>query len=467
MATLPGHVFQHAGFQGQIGLARRDITPPVGVYARNWGAAAHDVAESIHRPLAVTVLTLASSPEESPLVLIDADLGWWRTPRVFEQFQSELTAALKIPAEKLIIALTHTHAGPPLMEHDPELPGATLLKTWMESLPGIIVQAAQDAISGSREAILEWHRGHCSLATVRDLPDPEAASRPPRYLCGYAPGVPADDTLWVGRLATPAGQTEAVLVNYACHPTTLAWQNRAISPDFPGAMRETIERERGATAIFLLGMCGELAPRHQYVGETEIADAHGRELGYAALSTLAGMEPPGQMLAYSRTQESGAPLAVWEHQPAATSSSLRAIRPHVSLPLKDWPTAEELEQQRRDCPDRTLAERLRRKRDIRRGLGDGSTYDLPFSVWKMGDAILIGCCCEAYSLLQQELRQRFPERPVICMNLINGSIGYLPPAESYDRDIYPVWQSPFDRGSLETLLEAMTRTIRQLLAEST
>jgi hypothetical protein len=52
---------------------------------------------------------------------------------------------------------------------------------------------------------------------------------------------------------------------------------------------------------------------------------------------------------------------------------------------------------------------------------------------------------------------------IVCMNLINGSIGYLPPAELYDEDVYPVWQTPFDRGSYELLLEAMTQEIRGIL----
>jgi hypothetical protein len=49
------------------------------------------------------------------------------------------------------------------------------------------------------------------------------------------------------------------------------------------------------------------------------------------------------------------------------------------------------------------------------------------------------------------------------MNLINGSLGYLPPAELYDADTYTVWQTPFDRGSYERVLETMTREIRDVL----
>ncbi len=51
------------------------------------------------------------------------------------------------------------------------------------------------------------------------------------------------------------------------------------------------------------------------------------------------------------------------------------------------------------------------------------------------------------------------------MNLINGSLGYLPPADLYDTEIYPVWQTPFDRGSLEKTVQAMTQAIHDIYSE--
>jgi hypothetical protein len=252
-------------------------------------------------------------------------------------------------------------------------------------------------------------------------------------------------------------------VHYACHPTTLAWDNEAISPDYVGAMRETVEQTTSAPALFLLGACGELAPRYQYVGDPEVADRHGKTLGFAALATLHDMEPAGAQLRYAGAVESGAPLAAWRHEPAKPSQQLRAMQTSVDLPLKDWPSAGELEKQRRECTDRAFEERLRRKLNIRLGVGDGSSFALPIHAWRVGDAVIIGSCCEAYSILQRELRRRFPDNTILCMNLINGSIGYLPPAELYDSDVYTVWQTPFDRGSFERLLEAMTTAIRDVL----
>jgi len=56
----------------------------------------------------------------------------------------------------------------------------------------------------------------------------------------------------VARITALDGAPAASIVNYACHPTTLAWENTLISPDFPGAMRELVEREAcsaGATPV--------------------------------------------------------------------------------------------------------------------------------------------------------------------------------------------------------------------------
>jgi hypothetical protein len=201
------------------------------------------------------------------------------------------------------------------------------------------------------------------------------------------------------------------------------------------------------------------------VGDPQVADQHGKQLGYAVLATLHGMEPPGEHLSYAGVVESGAELAVWRHESGQPSHELRAIRTTIELSLKDWPSAEELEKQRRACSDRAREERLRRKRNIRRGVGDGSSFELPIYVWRIGDAMLVGSCCEAYSVLQRELRRRFPDNIILCTNLINGSIGYLPPADLYDAEVYAVWQTPFARGSLEHVLETMSHAISDTLGD--
>jgi hypothetical protein len=180
----------------------------------------------------------------------------------------------------------------------------------MKELFSSTIRTARQAIEGQFTGTIEWHTGRCGLAANRDLPDPEPSRK--RIVCGFNPDGNPDDALLVGRITDATGRVRATLVNYACHPTTLAWENDAISPDYVGAVRETIQQATNAPALFLLGACGDLAPRYQYVRDPEVADRHGRELGFAALATLNGMEPPGAQLTYAEVVESGAPLAVWE-----------------------------------------------------------------------------------------------------------------------------------------------------------
>lgn len=456
----------HPRFSGLVGISRADITPSAGIYCRNWGAAKHQTAQGIHRPLSLTAMALRESAGGPPLVLLDADLGWWNSLAHERGLRQRVRAATGLAEERLFICLSHTHSAPPLCPPEPHWEGGDLLAKYLERLEQTMVATAQAALDACEPSLIEWTRGRCSLAAHRDLPDP-ASPAGPRVVCGYNPAQPADDTVVIARVTATEGKTLATITNYACHPTTLAWQNDLVSPDYVGAMRETIEQTLGGLSLFLQGASGELAPRHQYVGNTAVADAHGAELGHAALAALFAMEPPGQTLAFDRVVESGAPLAVWQPEPVALTphaTSIAAIRRTVDIPLKDWPSAAALEAEFAACTDRALTERLRRQLHIRRALGDGPTFPLEVWGWRVGEALLLGTLAEAYSSIQANVRDAFPDREVMWLNIVNGWAGYLPPAPLYDQDVYQVWQTPFDRGGLELVEAAAIELGRDLLA---
>src|SRR4030081_1015108 len=50
-----------------VGVSRGDITPPVGIYHRMWGAAVHDRATDVHRPLLATLLWLEPASGDATL----------------------------------------------------------------------------------------------------------------------------------------------------------------------------------------------------------------------------------------------------------------------------------------------------------------------------------------------------------------------------------------------------------------
>lgn len=466
-----------ATVQLRAGVARRDITPPVGIYARSWGAARHDAAEGIHRPMTATVLALRGGDVDQPLILAVIDAGWWQLATDEWHVRGALIEALGVPVPNVIISCTHTHAGPSLSLADTDKPGGHLIRPYLDRMRDALIEASREAIARCAPAVLTWANGRCDLATNRDLPEPDEcgtgvspvdtqAGRPchKRIVCGFNPAVTADDTLLIGRICEPTGCVMATIVNYACHPTTLAWDNRLISPDYVGAMREIIERDTGeAPCLFLQGASGELSPREQYVGDPAIADANGRRLGYAALATLQAMLPPKQMLKYAGVVESGAPLATWKRASFAPSSAISAEAVKVPLPLKKLPSIDELSREMEACTDRTMAERIRRKIRIIRDVGNGPNCEIPVWFWKLGPSFIVAQMNEAYSHFQLALRGMFPDYAVAVVNLANGACGYLSPPELHDLDIYQVWQSPFDRQALPVLLEACGRQIARMI----
>jgi len=180
------------------------------------------------------------------------------------------------------------------------------------------------------------------------------------------------------------------------------------------------------------------------------------------MSALEGMLPPRTQLEYSGVVESGAPLATWKTAPRPASATLDARLVEVELPIKEMPTAAEIESSLKACEDRVQAERLRRKLRVRRVVGEGRTAKVPLWAWRVGDGFFVGQPNEAYTLLQTGLRQAFPKSAVTVMNLVNGSIGYLARAELQGEDLYQVWQSPFDRGSLERVLSSASAALSSM-----
>jgi hypothetical protein len=302
--------------------------------------------------------------------------------------------------------------------------------------------------------------GRSALATNRDFWDEEAK----RFAAGYNPGAPADDTLVVARVTGEDGGVRATLFNYACHPTTLAWENRVLSPDYIGAAREVLQAAFDAPALFLQGASGELAPRDDYVGDTAVADRNGRQLGHAAAAAIESLPPPGTRFVYTGIQASGANLGTWAYRPAEdaqveASERLAARTGTVELKRKeDLGVIDSLTE-----PDsHQEQEKALRRRFLNEALGDGPTYSMPIWAWRLGEARVVAIPNEPYSVLQTELRSRLDGTPLLVLGVTNSTMGYLCPAETYGSGLYQEQQSPFAPGCLEQTIEVAARELYEV-----
>ena len=452
-------VIRQSEFKGEMGVSRSDITPPPNIYARSWGSALHDAAEGIHRPLLVTSLFLRGGDPQLELYLVCFDLGWWYDNAHELEIRKAIVAQSGIRDEQLLTHMGHTHSGPITNLQNLEREGGHLIPPYRETIVEGAVAVIKESKANAQPAVLSWAEGRCNLARNRDLVlDNET------FLCSVNPDGPTDDTVLVGRLTDAKGKIIATLVNYACHPVSLGGGNKLISPDYYGAMREVVERDTGgAPCLFLHGASGDMTPLRSYESDTAIADQNGRQLGYAALSTLTGMLPPEQEIAFDRIEDSGARLGRWSLRSKPASTSLKITRSNTELPYVDLPTEAELLKALHGCNDRPLKERLERRLMVRRDVGAGKSRQVSTTLVQIGDAFLVGAPAEPYSVFQKEIRACFPGHAVAVLNIVNGNVGYLAPAETYSKPgLYQIKISLFKPGCMEQVIADTITSLKAL-----
>jgi hypothetical protein len=455
---------QPYGFtRAAVGVAARDVTPPVGIYARSWGAARHEVAEGVHRPLTATALALRPLEGGGPeLAIVALDIGWFPYRPDERSIRGAILAATGLEETNLLINMSHTHGGANVNTQLRDRPGGELVAPYLERLVAEVAAAIGDARGRAAPAWITYGYGRCALAANRDYWAPDLG----RYVCGYNPAGPADDTVLVARVSADGGAPIATLVNYACHPTTLAWQNRLLSPDYIGATREVLERAFGAPCLFLYGAAGELGPREGFVGDPAVADRNGRQLGYAAAAAVEALPPPASRLVYTGVVASGANLATWEYRPLPPPDLARCARLEARVahvPLARKPALTPVDPPGAEGGDPAAeAEKAMRRTFIQAALGDAPLHQMPLWAWRLGDALLVACPNEAYSQMQTELRARFPRNPVLVLGCTNGTVGYLPPRSAYGSGLYQEQQSPFLPGCLEQTIEAAALALEAL-----
>ncbi len=246
------------------GAASIDITPPPGLAMAGFGVRT-EPATGAHDPLTVRAVAVG----DTALVAVDVlALDLTTTDRI--------RARCSLPADRVVIAATHTHGGPHTnlhrqpSHHD---------EAYMARLEDACVAAIEAALDARRPARLRFGTGA----------DP-GVGKNRRHPNGLT-----DTLLPVVEIAGVDGTPVATLVAYACHPVVLGANNRQWTADYPGFVRARIEQERpGTLAVFFTGCCGDVNTGHsahasntlaaQGARTYETAERLGLRIGEAALA---------------------------------------------------------------------------------------------------------------------------------------------------------------------------------------
>jgi len=402
----------------RAGAARANITPPVGCYLAGYGdpqtvrpAVTHDdriaypgprtqPSTGINDDLYAKVLVLDDGATQMALVTLDL-IGM--DEDLVAQVRAAIQRATDIPAGSVLVAASHTHAGPFTagMAADPDYLGQLRKK---------IAGAASVATRTMTPATLRFGWGEAGIGINRRVVTPEGAFMRPN------PAGPVDRRVGVLRVDTVEGHPLAVLVHYTCHPNVFRHENLQISADYVGAVLGLVEQVyAGSTALFLQGCCGNIRPN--LVGDDgdfrsgSEADRQrlGRILGAAAIKAAEEATPTSLARLSVSTRRILLPVAEGHQDKAQGRAAVEAEMQGMAL----------------------------------------------------GPLLIVTIPGEPFVEIGQRIRQTVGD-PVLVAGYANGDLGYLPTAQAYTEGGYEVAESPF-APQAEDLLVATAMGLAQEL----
>lgn len=454
------------------GVGRCDITPAPGTPQGGWGAATHQRGLEADMPLYVTALVLKSS--DKSVAIVDIDLIGFEADFA-RQIMDAVVSLTGLSREHVRLSWTHTHSGPNTFRLKSITEGLDMVLSYLEALPLRVASAVWKAQHELKPVRLGVASGKCEMNVNRRL----------RLACGDVVvgrnwEGPTDPTVRVVRFDDLEENPVATIVHYACHPTTMAWQCRYFTPDYPGVTRQTVEREVGGLCLFLQGAAGNLTPRRGFTGDLKIYQHLGLLLGLESARVATNIETLPRKEQFQSVLQSGAPIALYEDRPVEPDAAdLRVIWRLLKLPLKERRPPDELEAEAeaaRKELERTPKEgneeeiRAATARATQAGwradyarLYYGKTHsDWPLQGIRIGPVALLAIAGEPFTEINQAIVSRSPFAHTLFSGYSHGGFGYIPSRNAYAEGGYEVEASPFSIEASDVIVNESRAVLKEL-----
>lgn len=463
----------------QAGVARADITPPVGIAHANWGAQAHERAQGVDLPLWATALALNSGDESGgeTAIIVDFDLIGLRADDA-THIRQAVADRTGLPAGHIRLAYTHTHSGPSTNTSGGWVSGgADLVPGYVESLAAKAAGAAWEACNRMQPARIAAGAGLSTIAVNRRFVTPEDT-----VVVGHNWEGPVDHEVKIVRIDDLDEQPLAILVNYACHPIIVGPYNDLITPDYPGVVKRVVEAATGAKCLFLQGATGDIGPIEGCTS-TEPRPIYrrlGTRLGYEAVSVALGLQTNPKQEHYVRTLESGAPLGVYAYEPILDGElTFRVASRTANLPLKTFPPVEvaEAEAQRyagdllklRESGSEAeirwagmLAKRSRMRAERSRAYAGKQHAPLEIHAIRINDIAIVGVPGEPFVEIGLAIKAHSPFKHTLFSGYSNAGGSYVPMAHAYPVGGYEVDVTPFTPAAAEVMIQESLALLHEL-----
>jgi hypothetical protein len=457
------------------GVARADISPPVGIAHLNWGSQTHVTAVGID-PAGMLATALVISDGTQKFAIVDIDAGGVRG---FEGVLTAASTATGIPAEHIRLNATHTHAGPAFQASkgpvgkDPAV-FERVLKAHRDVVTDKIIGAIIEADSRLRPVHAYGARGAGTININRRVR--ANGDKPPAV--GTNPDGFVDRELVVMRIDDAEGKPYAILVNFQCHGTVLTFENKLISPDWIGMVRKTIEQAfPGAMALYLQGAAGNQGPIEGGTGDVRVAHRLGTTLGLQAAALAMQIETARREPVMEGYVESTAFAA---RQPwrvlGPRNATIRFVTKTLELPRRTYTPAEVdrmstqvavAKQQLEEATKRgdawqkhQAAARLRRDGDLLARwtrTPDPSPVKVDVQILRIGDVAIVSMPGEPFAEIGAAIKKSSPFAFTMFCGYSTGiGGGYMPVESEFAHSGYEVEMTPYGTKAADKLIRETT-----------
>lgn len=407
-----------------VGVAKACVTPPLGTIL--YGYPRKRLATAVGDDLEVIAAALTYG--DTKALLLSADICSCSKEMV-DRIAAAVEEQTGFPKECMIYNTTHTHSGPT----------TRLSKSgWGEPdyhfLENILypqsIKVAVEAVHNLQPAVFGVATTECEVGINR-----RNITADGKVNLGQNPWGVMDKEMTVMSFKSPDMKNNLLnIVHYGCHGTA-SGSNFEITRDWPGTMKDVMDRETGTTTMFIQGPIGECGPRCPN-GKTAQSYEVARELGYRA-----GHDA---LRAWNSIKE-------WRNVPVTTVCGEVRV-PYDALPAKETVlerlasigTEEEL-LALREAGDEGAPKKLTEYYHLKGILdeyeeGVKSHYVIPQCILSIGSVAIVPFPFEMFFYTPLQLRRYSKFQHTLSLSNTNDTRAYLPSQDQLCRGGYEVWQ---------------------------
>lgn len=392
--------------QLRIGVARANITPPVGMVMSGY-ASRTKPAEGIHDELNTVVIYFNDGKTEAALLTADIiSVSFGGTARIRKACK-EMSG---VPEQNIMVAFSHTHGGPQIdlgvTDSDDQVKNA---------YAAVVVQKIAGALSEAKSKATPVRMGYgrqgCYFGKNRREHKPNGT-----IAIGYNPDGPTahfTDVIRFDKLDT--GDPVAILFSYASHGTTMRADNMLYTADYIGPAKSFVDGQFPTALSAFVAFCSADIDPYPH-GDFEKCVRYGRQLGCAVTQAALDIGSMKEDISIAvASQEFKTPL---EALPNLDQAKEKLVQAKAALEKSsNWFTQRGL----KDAE--TLVQILEK----------GETIDLFISgeiqSLAIGDCAIVGMPGEIFVKIGLEIAEKSPFPLTIPIAHTNGSIGYVPTAD--------------------------------------